>query len=170
MCFLGTGKDIEVPKIASKKPKAFKTFTGELTTLPNADVIVKPSGKVIVKRTNNEENEVSNDVKKVNTDHVDELDKFGNKETIEKSKPEKSTELHKYKQNKNSNKKVNMVLKIESGKIEEEIVLDGLQLGDQVKKRKVKTDGVKGLKLKLNSSKFKSQGNKIKKQRMNQND
>lgn len=46
---LGNPNEIQLPKLAEKKTPKLKTVRGELTTLNNADVVVKPSGKVIVK-------------------------------------------------------------------------------------------------------------------------
>ncbi|XP_018565880.1 ribosomal L1 domain-containing protein 1-like [Anoplophora glabripennis] len=48
-------KEVVLPNIKSKKPKAYKTYKGELTTLPNAEVTVKPTGQVIVRRTMEED-------------------------------------------------------------------------------------------------------------------
>lgn len=56
MSFTETGKDVAVPKIASNKPKAFKTYQGELTTFLDKDVVVKPSGQVFVKKIINNDN------------------------------------------------------------------------------------------------------------------
>lgn len=59
-CFIfvsESGKTIEIPIIATKKPKAFKTYRGELTTLQNAEVVVKPTGKVLVKKVADLEDE-----------------------------------------------------------------------------------------------------------------
>ncbi|CAG9763125.1 unnamed protein product [Ceutorhynchus assimilis] len=42
--------EIKVPKLINKKPKAYKAYKGELTTQYNAEVIVKPTGDVLVKR------------------------------------------------------------------------------------------------------------------------
>ncbi|KAJ8932423.1 hypothetical protein NQ314_014680 [Rhamnusium bicolor] len=47
-------------KVKSKKPKAHKSYEGELTTLPNAEVLVRPSGKVLVTRKKNKDEHIEN--------------------------------------------------------------------------------------------------------------
>lgn len=49
--FLENPNEVKVPTLYSKKPKAYKSVTGELSTRYNADVVVRPSGQVIVKRS-----------------------------------------------------------------------------------------------------------------------
>nr|CAH7744515.1 unnamed protein product [Callosobruchus chinensis] len=41
---------LRVPTVKTKKPKAYKTYSGELTTQLNKKVIVRPSGQVMVRR------------------------------------------------------------------------------------------------------------------------
>lgn len=145
-----------MPRIESKKPKAFKTFRDELTTLPNADVIVKPSGDVIVRKTKNELNEVQN-VEEVPPIVVNKIKKKIKSKTKRKRELETPIKLQK----KNTMKKKKLVLTIESGKIEEELVVDKLHLGDQGRKIKTKSKDVKQLKIKPLKKNAKLKNNKL---------
>ncbi|KAJ8946306.1 hypothetical protein NQ318_004195 [Aromia moschata] len=42
--------EVKVAKVKSKRPKAYKSYEDEITTLYNAKVTVRPSGEVLVKR------------------------------------------------------------------------------------------------------------------------
>lgn len=119
-----------------------------MTTLPNADVIVKPSGEVIVKRTEDKEHETTGIVENPN--------ELSNKKVIQKvskEKHEKTIKSYKPQDNQNPKKKKKVVLTIENGMIKEEMVLDKIPLGKQVKKRKVKTDDLEDIKIKLKNKK-----------------
>ncbi|ENN71311.1 hypothetical protein D910_07493 [Dendroctonus ponderosae] len=59
--------EIQVPELAIKKTPKLKTVRGELTTFNNADVVVRPSGKVIVKHLKNT-TEVVKEVEDVTTE------------------------------------------------------------------------------------------------------
>ncbi|XP_050311248.1 ribosomal L1 domain-containing protein 1-like [Anthonomus grandis grandis] len=43
--------EVEVPTLTTRKPKSYKQFSGELTTQYNANILVKPSGQVVVRRS-----------------------------------------------------------------------------------------------------------------------
>ncbi|CAH1967904.1 unnamed protein product [Acanthoscelides obtectus] len=68
---LDSPSSLNVPKLATKKPKAYKTYSGELTAQLNTEVTVHPSGKVIVHRINDQDEEtldVSKQVKKTGSE------------------------------------------------------------------------------------------------------
>lgn len=107
--FLESPREVKLPKLKSKKPKAYKAVEGELTTLPNAEVVVQPTGQVLVKRTKNEGEYIGKLENKV----VDEVETKENGSTTKKGKKRKQNNTHsevESKENaikkKNKNKKV----------------------------------------------------------------
>lgn len=86
--FLESPKEILPPKTKSKKPKGFKTYKGELTTLPNAKVIVKPTGQVLVIRTKNEDKDMDVAVSKES-----EIENKKNEGVTKKTKKRKHNEV-----------------------------------------------------------------------------
>lgn len=63
-----------MPNVQPKRPKAYKTYEGELTTLPgNATVTVSPDGTVTVKRGPKSEDNVK-EKSEMKTKQVEEND------------------------------------------------------------------------------------------------
>ncbi|XP_074040868.1 uncharacterized protein [Leptinotarsa decemlineata] len=82
-------------RVKTPKTKTFKTQTGELSTLPNANVTVRPTGEVIVKKISSDreasenitsENITDEDIIKANKEEAD------NRETSKQSKKRKVKE------------------------------------------------------------------------------
>lgn len=174
-----SGKDIEIPKISTKKPKAFKSYRGELTTLPHAEVIVKPSGKVIVKNTSlrdketDEDNTKDESSKRLKGKSNKKMDNFTttslSNEDVEEEKSKKAKKAKKPKRKTDEiteavsnavsdkpNKGKKKIWTIESGKIEDEAISGVLTLGDQVKKSKKKRKSPTDLELDQRQKMFKT--------------
>lgn len=62
LCFAENPQEVPTPTLKPKTPKAYKAFTGELSTLPNAEVTVLPTGRVIVKRTKLDNEDASQNI------------------------------------------------------------------------------------------------------------
>ncbi|XP_060523241.1 ribosomal L1 domain-containing protein CG13096 [Cylas formicarius] len=55
--------DVKVPELRPTRPKAYKTYRDELSTELDTRVVVKPSGRVIIKRKHGKRNEIISETK-----------------------------------------------------------------------------------------------------------
>ncbi|KAJ8923218.1 hypothetical protein NQ315_001773 [Exocentrus adspersus] len=140
---------VQVSKNPSKKPKAFKIYQGELTTLPDAEVVVHPSGQVLVKRTKKKNGDEDDTLIEGNVAVVEESSEVN----VKKSKKRKSekgavNKVDKKKVgkgvmhsavnvdvgiNENVNKKIKTAVKMAEN-VETNVVLNGKQKSKKLRK------------------------------------
>lgn len=76
--------EVEVPDVKPRRPKAYKTHEGELTTLPgNTTVSVSPDGTVTVTREKEEELEEDEEIKEEVKDEIESDEDDDNSEEID---------------------------------------------------------------------------------------